>query len=170
MQSAGRLRLRNRLITVVAVIALILGVVSALFGLQASQNAAESQNLALISGSQAALANGQTDQAIALAIQAAIMAPASHRAQAALSEAAYAPGTIRRIEQSHGVLTSVDLSPDGLLAVAAAWQTNNVLLWNLQTGELVRELSGHHAAVKQVVFVPDGRSALSASDDGTLIL
>ena len=43
----------------------------------AQRNAAESQNLALISGSQAALANGNTDQALALALQAVTLNPRS---------------------------------------------------------------------------------------------
>src|SRR5258708_3914119 len=58
---------------------------------RADRNAAEAQNIALVSGSQADLAKGNADQAITLALVAVTLDPSSARAQTALSEAAYAP-------------------------------------------------------------------------------
>jgi hypothetical protein len=54
----------------------------------AERNAAEAQNVALIAGSQSALANGNSDEAIALALQAIRLNPDSARAQVVLGQAA----------------------------------------------------------------------------------
>jgi WD40 repeat protein/transcriptional regulator with XRE-family HTH domain len=208
----ARLRLRNRVITTVGVIALVLALLAGLFGLQSNQNAsvaqaantqvvdernsalnaqataqteavvrataeanaqgnaAKSQILALVSGSQAALAGGNTDQAIALALQAVTLDPLSTKAQVALGEAAYAPGTIRRLVGPGGGINSVELSPDGRTFLATVVKQEKVFLGDLQTGEIIRQFEGHHGAVVNAVFSPDGDTALSASKDGTLIL
>src|SRR5450432_1400397 len=78
----------------------------------AQHNAAEAQNVALISGSETALAKGNTDQAIALALEAVTLNPQSASAQTALSEAAYAPGTIRRFVGHTDIVNQIALSPD----------------------------------------------------------
>jgi WD40 repeat protein len=41
-------------------------------------------------------------------------------------------------------------------------------LWNVRTGKELRRFTGHAAHVNQVVFTPDGRHALSGSNDHTL--
>lgn len=43
-------------------------------------------------------------------------------------------------------------------------------LWDLTTGQEVRTFRGHEGDVTAVVFLPDGKQALSASTDGTLRL
>lgn len=135
----------------------------------AQHNAAESQNLALISGSQAALANGNTDQAIALALQAVRLDPLSARAQVALGEAAYAPGTIRRFTGHTDAIDGVAYSPDGRTALTASWD-KTLILWDIQTGEMIRRFEGHTAKATSVAFSPDGLTAVSGSEDTTLIL
>lgn len=135
----------------------------------ALHNAAESQNLALISGSQAALANGDTDQAIALALQAVTLDPHSTRAQVALSEAAYAPGTIRRFVGHTADIDQVVLSRDGLTALTAS-RDKTLILWDIQTGQIIRHFEGHSDWATSVAFSPDERTALSGSVDKTLIL
>lgn len=45
-----------------------------------------------------------------------------------------------------------------------------VKLWNLPTGECLREFSGHPKEITAVDFASNGRYALSASSDGTIIL
>jgi WD40 repeat protein len=42
-----------------------------------------------------------------------------------------------------------------------------VILWDAETGRLVRTLGGHAHLVLNVAFSPDGRSVASASLDGT---
>ncbi len=135
----------------------------------ARRNAAEAQNVALIAGSQAALANGDNDQAIALAMQAVSLDPPSTRAQVALSEAAYAPGTVRRFVGHHSGVWAVAFSPDDRMALSSGGE-DSLILWDVQTGEIIRRFEGHTAPVPDVDFSPDGKTALSGSKDKTLIL
>ena len=134
----------------------------------AQRSAAQAQNLALIGGSQAALANGKTDQAIALAMEAVTIDPSSARAQVALSEAAYAPGTIRIFEGHTDNVDGLAISPDGRTALSAA-HDNTVILWDIQTGALLHRFEGHTAAATSVDFMPDGLTAISASADKMMI-
>ena len=134
----------------------------------AERNAAETQNIALVAGSQAALAGGNTEEALALALQAVTLDPTSARAQTALSAAAYAPGTVRRFIGHNAPVASVTLSPDGRTALSASWDTT-LILWDIQTGEIIRRFTGHAAEVTSVAFLPDGRTAISGSNDRTMI-
>lgn len=135
----------------------------------AQRNAAETQNIALISGSETALVKGNADEAIALALEAVTLNPRSGRAQTALSEAAYAPGTIRRFIGHTEIVKSVALSSDGNTALSASWD-QTVILWNIHTGEIIHRLTGHTGKANAVVFMPDGLSAISGSSDKSLIL
>ena len=44
------------------------------------------------------------------------------------------------------------------------------MLWDAATGEAVRTFKGHQDGVNAVAFSPNGRFALSGSDDMTLML
>jgi WD40 repeat protein/serine/threonine protein kinase len=153
-------------------VALIIAIGLTAFAVNQSQvaqrSAAEAQNLALINGSQAALANGNTDQAIALAMQAVTLDPMSARAQVALSEVAYAPGTIRVFEGHTAEVDWVEFSPDGLTALSSDWD-GTVILWDIQTGEIIRRFEEHKVKSGTVDFLPDGLTAISGSFDTTMI-
>jgi WD40 repeat protein len=45
-----------------------------------------------------------------------------------------------------------------------------MFLWNLETGEVIREFDGHNRVVYSVDFSEDGTRALSGSRDETLIM
>ncbi|MEJ2753676.1 MAG: WD40 repeat domain-containing protein, partial [Chloroflexota bacterium] len=121
--AAGRLRRRAFLLVGALAIAAILAMTAVVNGNRATQSAREAQNLALVSGSQAALANDDTDAALALAWQAVSLNPDSALAQAQLSEAAYAPGTIRRLTGHDDRVITVDISPDGQTALSGSDDT-----------------------------------------------
>ena len=80
-------------------------------------------------------------------------------------------GTIRRTlpAQKHEVLC-VAFSPDG--KVLAASQDKIIQLWDVQTHTVRRSrpLEGHTSWVWSVAFSPDGRTLVSGSGDGTLLL
>lgn len=63
----------------------------------------------------------------------------------------------------------VAFSPDGtLLAMASA--EGNVIVWSVESGAVVRVLSGHVSAVWSVAFSPDGRTLVSGSSDGSILV
>lgn len=64
------------------------------------------------------------------------------------------------------------LSADGSLAAAPGGgaDADQVLLWNVASGEVVRRFAGHGGAVTAIRFSPDGQLLASASADGTINL
>lgn len=168
-------RSRNFLRGLVAVFAIstIIAAGLSIFALNQRQlaldSAAETQNVALVAGSQAALTAGDTDQAIALALQAVTLQPDSATAQTMLSEAAYSPGTIRIFEGHTDVVASAQVSPDGQTVLSGSWD-NTLILWDIGTGEIIRIFEGHQDRIKSITFMPDGKRAVSGSDDATIIL
>ncbi len=137
---------------------------------RADRNAAETQNVALTAGSQAALANGSTDQAIALALEAVRLDPSSAPAQVALGEAAYAPGTIRQLIGHTGEVWGVAFSPDGRTAVSGG-DDKALMLWDVATGAMIRRFAdGHTEGHIKVAFSPNGQTVLSGAADGQVIL
>lgn len=73
---------------------------------------------------------------------------------------------------------TVTFSPDGTLIAAAGGQVqisdsrspdNRILVWN-SDGDIVHTFEGHQAAVRALLFTPDGTALLSGSDDTQIIL
>ncbi len=44
-----------------------------------------------------------------------------------------------------------------------------LILWDVDTGEKIRDFEGHNSSVESVAFSPDGDTALSGSADGIII-
>src|SRR5205823_2824161 len=57
-------------------------------------------------------------------------------------------------------------TPDGTILAVAAGET--VRVYDLQ-GRLVRLLRGHRGEILDLAFAPDGRSLVTASEDGTAL-
>ena len=66
--------------------------------------------------------------------------------------------------KANDVISGVAIHPDGT-QVASAGQ--DVLVWDLDTGQPLYELKGHTGFVHSVKFSPDGKHLATASDDGT---
>ncbi len=62
---------------------------------------------------------------------------------------------------------SVDFSTDSK-SLASGEKSGLVQIWNLETGEEQKYLSGHLKAVNAVIFSPDSQLLASGSDDGTI--
>jgi WD40 repeat protein len=67
-----------------------------------------------------------------------------------------------------GAGNGVTLSPDGRRAISGG--DGVVVLWDVETGEELKRLTGHAGQVWCVAFSPDGQRALSGSQDGTVRL
>ncbi|BBM86614.1 protein kinase domain-containing protein [Candidatus Uabimicrobium amorphum] len=77
-------------------------------------------------------------------------------------------------------ITSIAIAPDGGLAISCSsmWIKDRLGLldrydgtlrvWDIKSGQLVHQLSGHTSGINSVAFTPDGSFVISGSDDKTL--
>ena len=66
---------------------------------------------------------------------------------------------------------SLEFSPDGTrLAIGGTWPEHKIQIWDVETRELIVELSGHKSDVESVAFSPDGTILASGSYDGIILL
>ena len=76
-----------------------------------------------------------------------------------------------RTMTGNGVVDSLAFDPSGtLLASGQSYETHTVLIWDVDTGDLLRSLEGHTHAVTQLLFSPDGQLLVSGSFDGDVRL
>lgn len=66
-----------------------------------------------------------------------------------------------------GPVYSVAFSPDGR-TIATGDSSGKIILWDTETGSVVRILMGHSSNVYSVCFSPDGRYIASGSNDDTV--
>jgi WD40 repeat protein/DNA-binding XRE family transcriptional regulator len=186
------LRILRAFVGVAAVIAFALAIFAFNARATAQREADVNYSLVLADSAQRAYENGESDLALALALEAVRLDQPPTEARRALTTVAYGSGT-RAILQEHGnTIKSVAISPvpqesGGWLALSASCglldaqnrcTQGEVILWDLKAGAELRRLQGHTDWVNGVAFSPDtlasrgtgGKTALSASADGTLIL
>ncbi len=86
---------------------------------------------------------------------------------------------IRRFEGQQDVIYSVAFSPDGKQLLSGSGPSgpfskssgdNDLVLWDLESGAILRRMQGHKDVVFKVAFRPDGQSAITVSGDSTLIV
>ncbi len=136
----------------------------------AEQRANETQSLALTVAIEQLINLGNPDLALALALEASKVDPNSWVAQNRLLNVAFAPGTRFIFDAGHtGPITDLAYSPDGQY-IASSSLDGTIILWDAQTGQLIRRFDGHDAGVNSVAFNNDGTLLVSASDDKSLIV
>jgi WD40 repeat protein len=76
---------------------------------------------------------------------------------------------LRQFKGHAGQVSSVAFSPDGRSAVTAAWDDENVRIWNLELSDASPQcLKAGALGCDAVAYSPDGRLVLAGGMDGTL--
>lgn len=68
-------------------------------------------------------------------------------------------------------ISAVAFSPDGKYIVSGcdSGGSDNLILWNAETGEKIKGLEGHPGGVKAIAFSPDGKSFASGGRSGLIV-
>ena len=66
-----------------------------------------------------------------------------------------------------GMVECIRFSPDGKL-IAACGGDNSIILWDAETGQLIRTMKGHTGPVHSVAFFPNAKSIVSGGADATV--
>jgi WD40 repeat protein/class 3 adenylate cyclase len=163
-RAASRLRIRNRVITIVGSFAVILALLAGLFGVQAETNfnKAEAQRLAL-EANRLFSAGGSPEQIALLSLRSmnTQYTPEGDSALAAAGRLNYHRQLF--VGPSDGVFP-VAFSPDGNYVLAGGWD-NVIYMWDVKTGNEIRQFIGHMDLVYSITFSPDGKYVLTGSWD-----
>jgi transcriptional regulator with XRE-family HTH domain len=156
-QSVIRLRGRNRVITTVGSIAVILALLAGTFGIQSNRNAASAQN-------SAATAQVARDDAL--------NAEANAQAERERADEAASVSFSRELAVQAKLNLTVDPERSILLALAAlnqaySQEAENVLHEAVLASRLRMTLRGHEGPVEELTYSPDGKMIATASDDKT---
>jgi WD40 repeat protein len=168
IQSNNRLRLRNRFIAGAGVIALLLAVLAALFGLQSNQNAtrAESEKQLAISRelALAAVNNLEVDpeRSILLALHAL-----------SVTHTAEAEGALHRAVQASrvqfvfpGLFYTLGYSPDGR-RLALGRSDGTLIMLDTANGQELLSIPAHAGTIWSLIYSPDGARIATTSGDHT---
>jgi len=74
------------------------------------------------------------------------------------------------LETSRNGAFCVAFSPDGKMVCSGSGDVFKVQLYKTETGELIKEFTGHEGTIRCVAFSPDGKWICSGSDDKTVRL
>jgi len=185
-QSANRLRGRNRLVTTIGVIALILAMLAGLFGIRSSQNAvrAAQQTRAALSREWAAAAVSNIgvdpDRSILLAMQAVNITYSvdkgyTREAEEALHRAVDTQQSYLALRGHTRGVNDVVFSPDGT-RVATASLDGTAKIWDAVTGKELLTLNPGEMRAEAggklygIAFSPNGRQVATAGEAGLVII
>lgn len=145
----------------------------------AEREAEVNHSLVLANSAGERLEAGQTDLALALALEAVNIDQPPFEAERALREMALGPGSRAVLGRHSNSIRDIVFSPNARLALSDscaelsaddACVRGELILWDAEAETELRYLEGHTDWVNGVSFGSDGQTALSGSGDSTLIL
>ncbi|HEX2954338.1 MAG TPA: WD40 repeat domain-containing protein [Bacillota bacterium] len=84
-----------------------------------------------------------------------------------LVEAVKANPPIREFRGHMESVYDLALTPDGKKLLSSS-ADSSIILWDIQSGNIIKKLEGHTKPVNEVIVTPDGESAISCSDDKSI--
>ena len=174
--SASRLRIRNRVISTVGTIAIILAMVAGLLGLRSNQNALAARTNARtafareLAAASLANLNADPERSILLALHGVSATAPDQLVLPEVENAlhrAIASSRIRKTFTAHqGEIWAMAYSPDGTrLATSGADQ--NIQIWDTTSYQNSLTLNVQASEVRSMTFSPDGTRIGAASSDGS---
>ena len=168
-QSASRLRIRNRVITTVGTVAIILAMLAGLLGLRSNQNARTAFARELAAASLSNL-DSDPERSILLALHGVSVTAPDKLVLPEVEDAlhrALASSRIRKTFAAHqGQIWAMAYSPDGTrLATSAA--DKKIQIWDTTSYKNLLTLNLQDAEVKSITFSPDGTRIAAASSDNS---
>jgi WD40 repeat protein len=168
-QSASRMRIRNRVITIVGVVALALAVLASVFGLQSNQNALRAEtNLTVADQQRAAALNAESTAVGESQIRAT---------QQTIAESNFNRAEAQRLALEANRLVGSQGSPEQIaLLTLRSMKTqytaegDAVLAAASRLNYPRQYFAGHSGFVTSVTHSPDGKYVLTSSDDKTVRL
>ncbi len=138
-----------------------------------STKTADREARLLLSKAQEALKNGQYERAMQYSLASlppsgALLASAPPDSEVELARAAYRSRLITRLGGEDAVFEVATFSPDGKKILTRTKGDTEAVLWNAETGERLRKLSGHTAEIKYAAFVGDTNIVRTRGDDNTV--
>ena len=169
-QSASRLQIRNRVITTVGTIAIILAMLAGLLGLRSNQNARTAFARELAAESLSSL-DADPERSILLALHGVSVTAPDERVLPEVENAlhrAIASSRIRKTLTAHqGEIWGMAYSPDGTrLATSGADQ--ELQIWDTATYKSLLTVNMENAEAKSITFSPNGKWIAAASSGGSV--
>ena len=175
---------RRRRVTVLALAGgLIVALVLAVFAFDARNTARReahiNSSLVLAADAEEAQAVGQTDLALALALESVAVGDVPAESRRVLSSVSLGVGTRAILEGHEHPIRDAAMSADERLAVSGscgerepdgACTRGELIVWDLERGRNIARITGHSDWINAVAINPDASTALTGSADATLVM